>query len=182
MFFGGGVHGFFQDLYYGAVEKGYLLTHPELWERGQSKAKDSGICGEEVLEALQTLGVEDEELLALLEELEDIEELSEEEEQELIEKVKEKKVTLDLGRIVKELEEDLEQKREERESFESVKASFGEDGAESNLTDWMELCRIVNKKRNQFDPFPEEQGNYSVEEIAEIIRRVNRIMKQTDRV
>lgn len=182
MLFSGGVRGFFLDLYCGAVEKGYKLTHPELWELEQGKAEDSGIDGEELIEALQTLGVEDEELFTLLEEMEDMTELSEEEVQEMIQRLKEKNITFDLSVLVDALEEHLEQRREDREIPEPVKASAGEERQASNLEDWVELYRIVNKKRNQFDPLPEEQGNYSPDEITEIIRRVKRIMKQADDV
>lgn len=43
MFFGGGISGFFQDLYYGAVEKGYKIMHPEIWDIDTSVGSSSKI-------------------------------------------------------------------------------------------------------------------------------------------
>lgn len=92
-FFDGGISGFFQDLYYGAVEKGYKVRHPRCWD---SVLKSQAVsCDEDdseygnIIEVLQSVGIEDEELFSLLEEAKDMEGMSEEEAEFLLEKLRE---------------------------------------------------------------------------------------------
>lgn len=158
MFFDGGIRGFFDDLYYGAVEKGYKLTHPRIWDsvlKSQAEAMDdSEEDYKKVIDVLRFVGVEDEELFGLIEKAEDMENLSQEDAEDLMAKLREKKGTVDFSKLAEILEND--NKKE---------TSYKSD-------DLKEILRIVNKRWDPYDTFPEEKKNYSIEEIMEILQRL----------
>lgn len=158
MFFDGGIRGFFDDLYYGAVEKGYKLTHPRIWDcvlKSQAEAMDdSEEDYKKIIDVLRFVGVEDEELFGLIERAEDMENLSQEDAEDLMAKLREKKVTVDFSKLAEILEND--NKKE---------TSYKSD-------DLKEILKIVNKRWDPYDTFPEEKKNYSIEEIMEILQRL----------
>lgn len=86
MFFGGGISGFFKDLYYGAIEKGYNRTHPRIGKCNQKDrdAGDSHTDKEKLIKALQELEIGEEDLSYYAERMEEITNLSEEEEREML--------------------------------------------------------------------------------------------------
>ena len=44
-------------------------------------------------------------------------------------------------------------------------------------SDLMKIFRIVSKRRNPYDPFPEEQRNYTLDEMMEILCRLGHIWR-----
>jgi len=166
MFFDGGVRGFFDDLYYGAVEKGYKLTHPRIWDcvlKSQAEAiEDDDSEYENIIDVLQSVGIEDEELFTLIKEAGNMENLSQEEAENLMTQLREKKVTVDFSKFAEALGND----RKENVSRKS--------------DDLEEIIRIVNKRWNPYDTFPEEKKYYTVGEMMEIMQRLCHMAEKAD--
>lgn len=59
---------------------------------------------------------------------------------------------------------------------EAVEVEDDEPKAEDDL---MKIFEIANSKRPPYDPLPEEQGNYTPEEVIEIAKRVYHMAKKS---